>query len=380
MDLVALLKQDAGSAKISPPRAKTLYNPETPAQGPDSLVRARRYGNERKALQKKYANFDTMQQMIKNGEDSTFALIAVLNSVLSSSVNEHSRLRKSGKTSFNSLSAIFCSREIMPHPWRATGLVPARVPSKVGDRQPDRLEEAYGAGKRVRSPARLSFQALRGHEAGRIQGSEVGALRVEDLSGIGQNTRVFSERRERRPDFLEGKGRCVILLLFVHLGVRKSLTAEAVAEECRIPLYSMNASNLGTSPENGNAALTGAFECCARVNAILPLAETDMFLSKRTLGGLHGKRDILFLTTNRIAAIDRAFESRIDLIIAYQALTAEARKVLAILAEAQVNSPEIMNLVKNALIMNVGKGDKVISGDLMRLVDVRFRAEKQLSA
>ncbi|RYP09637.1 hypothetical protein DL764_001179 [Monosporascus ibericus] len=129
--------------------------------------------SERRALQKQCANFDTIQQRVKNsiewsshsfviggrvkdtimanypglelnsaeieltapftslvqrwealkeyrdttddhqGEVNTFALVAVLNSVLSSSVDEYLRLRKNGKASFNSLDAVFCPGEIM---------------------------------------------------------------------------------------------------------------------------------------------------------------------------------------------------------------------------------------------------------------------------
>ncbi|RYP09636.1 hypothetical protein DL764_001178 [Monosporascus ibericus] len=215
-------------------------------------------------------------------------------------------------------------------------------------------------------------------------------------------------------DFLEGEeaGACYTL----EPGDRGHRLIRLVAEECRVPLYSTSANDPGTSPEKADAALTGAFECCARWNAILLPAEADMFRSERTLEALHRNelgsrnshpvflrridhyRGTSLLMTNRIAAINQAFEPRIDLIIPYQDLTVEARKVvwasflshnwgierfdmsaieLVVLAGAQVNSHEIKNLVQNALIMNVRKGGKVGFGDRMRLVDMRFRPQRQ---
>jgi hypothetical protein len=60
------------------------------------------------------------------------------------------------------------------------------------------------------------------------------------------------------------------------------LTAEAIAEKSRTPLYILSASDLGTSPDKVDAALTAALECCQMWNAALLLDEADVFLECRS--------------------------------------------------------------------------------------------------
>lgn len=87
-------------------------------------------------------------------------------------------------------------------------------------------------------------------------------------------------------DFVAGKGRGLILLMFGPPGAGKTLTAEAVAEECHVPLYSMSAGDLGTASRDVEKALDLAFDSCALWNAILLLDEADVFLAVRTVDGL----------------------------------------------------------------------------------------------
>ncbi|KAM0811853.1 putative AAA+ ATPase domain-containing protein [Seiridium cardinale] len=118
-------------------------------------------------------------------------------------------------------------------------------------------------------------------------------------------------------DFVEGKGRDPILLMFGPPGAGKTLTAEAVAEECHAPLYSMSASDLGSSPSEVEKSLDSAFESCALCVEGLERNElVSIFLRH-----LEHYQGVLFLTTNRIQTIDLAFQSRIDLIIPFEFLT-----------------------------------------------------------
>ena len=66
----------------------------------------------------------------------------------------------------------------------------------------------------------------------------------------------------------------------------KTLTAEAVAEKSRTPLYVLSASDLGTNPAKVDSALTEALECCQMWNAALLLDEADVFLECRSAASL----------------------------------------------------------------------------------------------
>jgi len=102
----------------------------------------------------------------------------------------------------------------------------------------------------------------------------------------------------------------------------------------------------------------------------------------------------MFLTTNRISAIDPAFKSRLDLILPYRNLDEPARTQVwanfvrrmapetstlgdhdfAELAKAPCNGREIKNLIKTALVLAARQGPLTI--DHLRVVlNIRARAE-----
>lgn len=102
----------------------------------------------------------------------------------------------------------------------------------------------------------------------------------------------------------------------------------------------------------------------------------------------------MFLTTNRISAIDPAFKSRLDLIIPYSDLNeASRRKVWTnfigllgagaasvseedfdVLAKAQLNGREIKNCIKTALVL--AHRDRPLKlKHLVTVLDVRKRVE-----
>ena len=139
-------------------------------------------------------------------------------------------------------------------------------------------------------------------------------------------------------DFVDGKGRGIIILLSGSPGVGKTLTAESIAEKMQIPLYTLSAGEIGIMPTTVESEISSALEKCTMWNAILLLDEADVFLERRELNSL--KRNelvsiflrlleyyegMMFLTTNRVSTIDPAFESRIDVSIDYPNLTPELR-------------------------------------------------------
>ncbi|XHG04116.1 hypothetical protein AWENTII_007396 [Aspergillus wentii] len=102
-----------------------------------------------------------------------------------------------------------------------------------------------------------------------------------------------SEGRVYRPDFISGKGRGLIVLLHGAPGVGKTATAEAVALEYQKPLFPITCGDLGITPEGRDRT---DIERNAMVSVFLRILE---YYS-----------GILFLTTNRVGALDEAFRSR----------------------------------------------------------------------
>ena len=123
-------------------------------------------------------------------------------------------------------------------------------------------------------------------------------------------------------DVVQGKGLGLIGLLSGNPGCGKTLTAEAVAEVTKRPLYPVSAGELGTEPEKVDKQLTAILDISHRWSAILLLDEADVFLQERDakdvarnalvsifLRQLEYYQGIMILTTNRIGDCDPAFES-----------------------------------------------------------------------
>ncbi|KAK6506062.1 hypothetical protein TWF506_010986 [Arthrobotrys conoides] len=200
-------------------------------------------------------------------------------------------------------------------------------------------------------------------------------------------------------DFVQNKGEGVIILLCGPPGVGKTLTAEAVAEKSKVPLYILGAGELGTVLREVEIALDQALERCRLWNGILLLDEGDVFLEARSTDSMNRNglvsiflrrleyyRGLMFLTTNRVSAIDPAFRSRADLILPYPNLDASARrkvwsnfldrfapttfqisdKELDELAAKNLNGREIKNMVKTAQILS--KADGLLTMKHFRIV------------
>lgn len=193
-------------------------------------------------------------------------------------------------------------------------------------------------------------------------------------------------------DVIEGKGKGMIMLLSGEPGTGKTLTSESVSEAMKKPLYSMSAGELGIDAEHVEESLGKVLELSKKWNAVLLLDECDVFLEKRSTSDLHRNQlvsvflrlleyyqGVMFLTTNRAASFDPAFESRIDLTLHYPDLDFDSRlniwrtfvepgssktniaeSELAKLAEADMNGRQIKNVVKTARLL--ASRDKVPLG------------------
>jgi SpoVK/Ycf46/Vps4 family AAA+-type ATPase len=136
-------------------------------------------------------------------------------------------------------------------------------------------------------------------------------------------------------DVISGKGKGIICLLSGPPGVGKTLTAEAVAENLRVPLHTLSSGDLGCQPGKIENELSQTLKLVARWNAILLLDECDIFLEKRSVYNLERNtivsiflrvleyyEGILFMTTNRINDSDVAVHSRIHVSLEYLSLRA----------------------------------------------------------
>lgn len=186
---------------------------------------------------------------------------------------------------------------------------------------------------------------------------------------------VDTDYRENS-DLIDGKGGGCIFLLEGNPGCGKTLTAEAIAERLKRPLYMVSVGELGTDVEMLEESLRQILDTASAWNAVLLIDEADIFLEARTdlniernamvgvfLRLLEYYEGILFLTTNRAGNIDQAFFSRISMAIHYEDLGATSRlkiwttllnnsKIPTEFAEKlypyELNGRQIKNCIRNA--------------------------------
>ncbi|WDK23005.1 ATPase [Colletotrichum graminicola] len=138
-------------------------------------------------------------------------------------------------------------------------------------------------------------------------------------------------------DLVKGKGAGLIILLHGPPGVGKTSTAECVADDTKRPLYPITCGDIGRTAAELESNLQYNFRLAHKWGCVLLLDEADIFLAKRTKTDIrHNARHnavtsvflrslgyyagILFLTSNRVGAIDPAFKSRIKMSLSYPKL------------------------------------------------------------
>ncbi|KAH9922160.1 P-loop containing nucleoside triphosphate hydrolase protein [Amylocystis lapponica] len=206
-------------------------------------------------------------------------------------------------------------------------------------------------------------------------------------------------------DFVPGKGLGLVINLFGNPGTGKSLTAEAMSEYLRRPLYVVGAAELGTSAHIMDANLSTVLRASAAWSAVVLLDEADVFLEERSLQYLERNamvavflrqleyfRGIIFLTTNRVRVFDEAFQSRIHVSLRYQDLSPDARRKIWLafmrkvngdipgggltaeelreLGEKKVNGRQIKNVVKTAGALAVGRQERFGYKHLIQVLDL----------
>jgi len=203
-------------------------------------------------------------------------------------------------------------------------------------------------------------------------------------------------------DIVKGKGGGAVILCAGPPGTGKTLTAEVYAEVMERPLYTVQCSQLGLSPEDLESELLKTFARSARWGAILLLDEADVYVSERGrdlkqnaivgvfLRTLEYYKGVLFLTTNRSDLVDDAIASRCVARIDYTVPTLENQvKIWHVLAETagaaisaetiqevkdllpKLTGRDVKNLLKLAMMVSDAKGIE-IDTDLIMFVK-RFK-------
>ncbi|KAH6693385.1 P-loop containing nucleoside triphosphate hydrolase protein [Leptodontidium sp. MPI-SDFR-AT-0119] len=139
-------------------------------------------------------------------------------------------------------------------------------------------------------------------------------------------------------EFIEGKGRGQVILLYGHPGTGKTFTVECVAKHTNRPLLSLTVADLGTEETTMEAKLAKWLDRATSWNGIVLIDEADIYLERREKEDLSRNSLVtaflrtmeyysgtMFLTTNRPGAIDPAFTSRIHLFLGYKTLTPSSR-------------------------------------------------------
>ncbi|KAI0017487.1 hypothetical protein F4780DRAFT_587807 [Xylariomycetidae sp. FL0641] len=147
------------------------------------------------------------------------------------------------------------------------------------------------------------------------------------------NVSKQDSEQKTQVDLVRGKGKGCIILIHGAPGVGKTSTAECVAAYTKRPLFPITCGDVGYQPAEVEKKLTDIFRLAHKWGCVLLLDEADVFLAKRNredvkrnglvsvfLRLLEYYSGILFLTTNRVGAIDDAFRSRLHLTLYYPSL------------------------------------------------------------
>ncbi|RDL32394.1 Uncharacterized protein BP5553_08850 [Venustampulla echinocandica] len=204
------------------------------------------------------------------------------------------------------------------------------------------LRPSFGAQTSYTSESPLNI-SLEGWSPGRLRTLSPGdedlyvEFAVDDITEISWNDSLWNHlsiqpkqknltlalvvsHSQRIPDYsfdiiIIGKGRGLIILFYGLPRVNKTLTAEALSEHLRRPLYTVDLSSDTAKLEK---QLSLHFELADHWNALLLLDEADMFLRKRDTDYTHNPLVSVFLRKD----FDRGIQSRIHLALRYGPLGA----------------------------------------------------------
>jgi len=152
--------------------------------------------------------------------------------------------------------------------------------------------------------------------------------------------KIFSANQNQlQGDILAYKHGGIIILASGSPGIGKTSTAEVYSEMKKMPLYTLDISELGIYVEKVEQNLAIIFKRVEKWNAIILFDEVDIFLARRSKHDLNRTaivgvflrlmdyfRGIMFLTSNLPEVLDYAILSRVTIRIDYPSLNIETRK------------------------------------------------------
>ncbi|KAL2857203.1 AAA family ATPase [Aspergillus pseudoustus] len=205
-------------------------------------------------------------------------------------------------------------------------------------------------------------------------------------------------------DIVENKGKGLIALLTGSPGVGKTLTAEAVAEVTKRPLYVVATGELGIDADEVDRRLETILEITRRWGCVLLIDEADVFLAARGkdlardalvsvfLRRLEYFRGVAILTTNRKDDLDEAFKSRIHFTVHYPDLDENSRQEVwknflrnvakkselseftdenfVALSRHKLNGRQIKNIVSCAVSLAREQNKKITIADIESLMQI----------
>jgi hypothetical protein len=140
-------------------------------------------------------------------------------------------------------------------------------------------------------------------------------------------------------DYVDEKGKGLVLLLHGKPGVGKTYTAECMAHVLKRPLLSITCADIGVDPSQVEPNLRTWFNRARRWDAVLLIDEADVYFESRQTQDLNRNNlvasflraieyydGILFLTTNRVGTSDEAVWSRIHATLYYDSFSDEQRQ------------------------------------------------------
>ncbi|KAJ7340612.1 P-loop containing nucleoside triphosphate hydrolase protein [Mycena albidolilacea] len=161
---------------------------------------------------------------------------------------------------------------------------------------------------------------------------------IKSLVQVTRNSNISSNIIS---DVITGKGGGLIAVLHGPTGTGKTLTAEAVADHLKRPLYIVGAAELSTTASALEERLKSILSLATAWDAVLLIDEADVFLEQRSLHEIERNslvsvalrifeyhRGVLFLTTNRIKTFDVAFLSRFSIAIKYPEHDLNSRRII----------------------------------------------------
>ena len=163
------------------------------------------------------------------------------------------------------------------------------------------------------------------------------AISAVPASSTGNDTRPHA--RPWTADYIDSKGKGLVVLLHGKPGVGKTYTAECIAHSLKRPLLSISCADIGVAPPEVEKNLRKWFALARAWDAVLLIDEADIYFESRETMDLERNNlvasflrvieyhdGILFLTTNRIGTSDEAMWSRIHATIYYDDFKSDARR------------------------------------------------------